>query len=60
MASASFAQPHLAMLGLRRLLVVDEAPSEVEDLLRQKARDQAGGDAEGDEQELAHRYACLG
>src|SRR3954447_21769161 len=39
-------QRHLAVLGPRRLLVVDQAPREVEDLLRQLAAGQAKDQAE--------------
>src|SRR4051812_8187009 len=50
-------QDHLApggdpVLGLRRLLVVDQAPHLVEHLLAHEAGKQAAEDAEGDEQEL--------
>jgi len=43
----------LIALGLR-LLVVDDPPETVEDLLADDARNQAGGDRDGDEEELGH------
>src|SRR5256885_16597471 len=44
----------LAMLSLGGLLVVDDPPQRLEELLAQKAGDEPAGDAEWDEQEL-HR-----
>src|SRR3954452_7385584 len=40
------------VLGLRGLLFVDQAPDLLEDLLAEKAGDQAADDAEWDEQKL--------
>src|SRR5436190_17463182 len=48
------------MLRLRRLLVVNQAPRQIEDLLREKPGDEPTEDAERDEQELAHGYASFG
>src|SRR5215218_1950374 len=42
----------VAVLGLRRLLVVDQAPDLLEDLLADHAGDEAEDDAERREQEL--------
>src|SRR5256885_15822179 len=49
------AEADVAMLGLRRLLVVDDSPRLLEDLLAQEPGDQAADDAEWDEQELHAR-----
>src|SRR5207248_7206403 len=46
---------HVAVLRLRRLLVVDHAPGLLEQLLAEEARDQAADDAERDEEQL---HAC--
>jgi hypothetical protein len=43
------------VLALRRLLLVDEAPDLLEQLLAQEPGEQAADDAERDEQELGDR-----
>src|SRR5215218_7466505 len=50
----------LPVLGVRRLLVVEQAPDLVEDLPRHEARDQAATDADGDEEDLGHAGSIPG
>jgi hypothetical protein len=42
------------VLGLRRLVLVDQPPDLLEELLAEEPGDQARGDAERREEELAH------
>src|SRR5205814_8311861 len=51
---------HLAMLGLGGLLVGDEPPDGVEELLRDRAGEDAAEDAEGEEEDLHDRVRRLG
>src|SRR6476620_4275341 len=44
----------VAVLRVRRLLVVDHAPEAVEDLLPEDAGDEAGRDRDGDARDLRH------
>src|SRR5436190_4748348 len=51
---------YLAMLGLGGLLVGDEPPDGVEELLRDRAGEDAAEDAEGEEEDLHDRVRPLG
>src|SRR5205823_10819001 len=46
------AERHVAVLGLRRLLVVNDSPDLLEQLLAEESGEQAAHDAERDEEEL--------
>jgi len=49
----------LAILGVGRLLIVDQAPSALEQLAAQEAGDQARSDAERREEDTCHRLKLL-
>jgi len=51
--------PDLAILGVGRLLIVDQAPSTLEQLAAQQAGDQARRDAERCEEETCHRLKLV-